>query len=260
SIWNALLYVGRVPVLYIPFFFYPGEEFFFHPVIGYRDREGRFLQTTTYLIGQKKRKENPLSFISGTGEGFVKYKREIRGLFLREVEEEYAPPEHDEWFLKVLLDVYSRLGGFIGIAGDFSPYSSFQGGIGFSRCLDTVDEVYTYLWPDDLQNYISFWNRSWLFGYELPFRYGLDSTWRIGAGDYRLSGRFEFYSDPYFGIDFYNRAEDIDWAGMIGLDEETVSQTILGEKLNLSWELSGQADFSKLFPISLLKRVSIPYL
>ena len=57
AIFNAVLKVGEVPVMYIPFFYYPADEVIFHPVIGYRTREGNFAQTTTYP-GQAEGKHN----------------------------------------------------------------------------------------------------------------------------------------------------------------------------------------------------------
>ncbi len=66
GIRNASLYVGHIPVFYLPFFFYPGDEVVFHPVFGYRSREGTFLQTTTYFTGNRKTEELPLSFLQLT--------------------------------------------------------------------------------------------------------------------------------------------------------------------------------------------------
>jgi lipopolysaccharide assembly outer membrane protein LptD (OstA) len=53
AIKGGALYLGYVPVAYLPFFFKPGDAFFFNPSLGYRTREGYFLQTTTYLLGKR---------------------------------------------------------------------------------------------------------------------------------------------------------------------------------------------------------------
>ena len=53
AISDAVFSLGNVPMLWLPFFYYPGDELAFHPVIGYRSREGYFVQTTVYLIGAK---------------------------------------------------------------------------------------------------------------------------------------------------------------------------------------------------------------
>jgi len=53
AFFNALLYVGSVPVFYFPAFYYPKDELVFNPVFTYRTREGYSFQTTTYLYGRK---------------------------------------------------------------------------------------------------------------------------------------------------------------------------------------------------------------
>ena len=47
AFFNALLYVGNVPVMYLPAFYYPKDELIFNPVFSYRRREGYSIQTTT---------------------------------------------------------------------------------------------------------------------------------------------------------------------------------------------------------------------
>ncbi|HUX11843.1 MAG TPA: hypothetical protein VMW87_02375 [Spirochaetia bacterium] len=79
---DALLYVGRIPVLYLPFFFKPGRQVIFHPALGFRSREGSYLQTTVYLVGQKQDTSSPLSFLQ-LGEGGLNAPREPNGLFLQ---------------------------------------------------------------------------------------------------------------------------------------------------------------------------------
>jgi hypothetical protein len=259
AISNAVLYIGHVPVLWLPFFFRPGDEFFFHPAIGTRTREGYFLQTTTYLIGQKKRSASPISVLAATEEAGQQYQREIKGLFLRQKEGEQIPVKENR-FLKVLLDYYSRLGAFAGISGDFSPQVSFRAGLGFSRNIYTTGSVYSP-WINDGGVLYSVWNKSWLFGAEVPFRYGADSKWDLSRGGYRLSGKFEYFSDPFFTSDFYDRAEETGLSKLMGLEPTPVAtQTIEAEKLGLSWELTGQADFTKLATAPYLNKVTVPYL
>ena len=53
AFFNALLYVGPVPVLYLPAFYYPKDELIFNPVFSYKKRRGYSVQTTTYLHGRK---------------------------------------------------------------------------------------------------------------------------------------------------------------------------------------------------------------
>ncbi len=263
AILHAVLYVGHVPVLYLPFFFHPGEEFFFHPAIGYRDREGNFIQTTTYLIGQKKRTASALSFLAATEESTVEYEREIRGLFLRETGVTKSPSEENK-FLKVMLDFYSRLGGFAGIQGNFPPKVDFRFGLGVSRTLYPVPGTLTYTqWIEEDGVFRSDWNRSYLFGLPLPLRFGLDAGWNIGSGGYRLAGTFEYYSDPFFTSDFFSRAEETGLTRLLGIEpaEQAAAQDQTeGEKTNLTWELDGTADFSSSLDTPLVRKLSWRYI
>ena len=83
AIQDAVLHVGRVPMFYIPYFFKPGDELFFHPALGYRNREGNFVQTTTYLVGRKQETGGSLSFLRVTEAETEQYEQVIKGLYLR---------------------------------------------------------------------------------------------------------------------------------------------------------------------------------
>ncbi len=85
AVQDAVLLIGRVPILYLPGFFWPGDDFFFNPNVGYRPREGSFLQTTTYLLGRKPREDSPFSFLQLTGSGDAGYALQPHGLFLRKM-------------------------------------------------------------------------------------------------------------------------------------------------------------------------------
>ena len=259
AIASAVLHIGRVPVMYLPFFFRPGDEFFFHPAIGFRDREGNFLQTTTYLIGQKTRTPSALSVLAATEEQGQQYRREIQGLFLRQPEGEQVPVTGNH-FLKVFLDYYTRLGVFAGVSGDFSPKISFRSGLGVTRNIYFTSSYGYSPWSPG--SYESVWNRSWFLGTEIPFRYGLDAKWSLSGALAKLSGKFEYYSDPFFTKDFYNRSEETGLTRLLGMEAaQTQAQTLSeGEKRALSWEVNSQAELKtgKLGPY--LKRFSVPYL
>jgi len=256
ALLHAVLYIGHVPVLYLPFFFHPGDEFFFHPAIGYRNREGNFIQTTTYLVGQKPRSTSALSFLAATEESTTQYELERRGLFLRPLSDKPIKVDENR-FLKVMLDFYSRLGGFAGIEGNFPPQVDFRGGLAVSRTLYQVPGSLAYTpWKEEDGVYSSSWNRAYLFGFPLPLRFGLESSWDLGSGNYTLSGSFEYYTDPSFTSDFFNRAEDTGLTRLIGI--EPLEETTEGGKQNLTWELNGQMDFSDKFDTPFVKTFSFP--
>ncbi|MCL2269943.1 MAG: LPS-assembly protein LptD, partial [Treponema sp.] len=112
AIFNAVLKVGEIPVMYIPFFYYPADEVIFHPVIGYRTREGNFVQTTMYIFGRPtatSSSQSSLTKILGNSNDMEK-RRE--GLFLRSTGKKAV--DKSAISLKAMVDYYANLGGYIG--------------------------------------------------------------------------------------------------------------------------------------------------
>ena len=197
GIRNATLYVGRVPVLYLPFYFRPGDRLVFHPAVGVRDREGLFLNTTLYLRGRRTEAPQPFALLS-TADG--RYREERHGLFLRPVAG--APAVDDDSFLKLMLDAYARLGFHAGVAGSFPGLNlganrraadgerggeggdgaggveasiAFQAGVARSRSvwIDPATGAYTAYDRDSGSGITgSRWHDASLLGLTVPLRYG----------------------------------------------------------------------------------------
>lgn len=255
AIKDAVYYVGRVPMFYLPFFFRPGDEVIFHPVAGYKDREGYYIQTTTYFLGQREdtSQEGLFSFLD-VGVSEEPEPKERHGLFLQNAEHLSADEKkHHEWvtssgsYGKVLIDYYSRLGFFAGIEvfiGNLGIIQHFDGslGIGFTRELKQ-DPSNDYYSPSYFQNpdgtWSSRWNSSRLFGLEVPFRYGVDLSFLLKGGEMELSGQLPIYSDISFLEDLYDRTETLDWGNLIGINEETTAETSSTPETPL-WKLSGK--------------------
>ena len=250
---NAVLYVGHVPLMYFPFFFHPGDELFVHPAIGYLDIQGYYIQTTIYLIGEKKDSTGSLSFLRVTEESSGSYNTEIDGLFLRKqkktkAESENQTGQEDQNELKLLADVYGRHGLFIGIDGTLK-------GTGFFRNFDILAGIartrniyqsetgqYTYLWQNETPAYASVWNSGFFLGLELPIRYGGSSSLKLSESWINLDLALAAYSDPFVSRDFFSRAEEIDWAGLLGIDEESADGNLaIGSRTDsFEWKLTGR--------------------
>ncbi len=224
AIANAVLSVGNVPVLYLPFFYYPGQEIVFHPAIGYRAREGRFLQTTTYILGVKPETAGDdlnLFKTARTGPGKEK---ELRGVFLRETNRPRTESSRD--YLKLLADLYSNLGAFLGMEGRFESRGNlkdleFSLGLGLSRSLFSESGYYTpFVSAGDFE---SVWNGSSLWGLALPFRYSLNLDTKVALGPLTASVTLPLVSDPYFNQDFKNRSEDMNWLKLMSGDASGVT-------------------------------------
>ena len=260
ALLNPVLYIGHIPVLYFPFFFKAGDELFFHPAIGKKEPEGFFLQTTTYLLGEKEKKESSFSFLQ-TGESEEEtLKKEIKGLYLRKTDplspaEKLKKAERKEsgTFIKVLADAYSRLGFFAGIEGALRNFGTleqydFLGSFAFSRNIyfDSVNQTFTPFWHDENDILSSTWNKSSFFGTTISFRYGFLQTLKLRHEIFSLSGTFEYLSDPYFFLNFLDREEDVNWSKLVGLEEGENSETetpgtISDDSLknSLKWNLNG---------------------
>jgi lipopolysaccharide assembly outer membrane protein LptD (OstA) len=261
---NATLFVGAIPMLYLPYFFYPGDEIFFNPVLGFDNKTGAYLQTTTYLMGKKKPQPNStLSFMQLSGGGNTDYDQELHGIFLRKIPLKAGTKQESAPTLKLELDGYSRLGVFLGLMGDFSPLASFQVGIAESRSLfqDPVTGVgYTPFFIDSNDEAVSIWNQSSVFGLMLPLRFGLKGDLSASAGIGSLSTHFEYYSDPYFTSDFYNRSEGMQLTNNLQtLLTPPPSQQASRQSI-LSWNVTSRGDFSSLIKLPFIRALSIPFL
>ncbi len=251
---NALLYVGRVPLLYLPAFYYPKDELIFNPAMGYKFREGYFINTTTYLYGRKP--EDAASTSDGSSSddekidlfSFMKtggLKEQVReGIVLHNLDEDYKGETTNH--VKVMADYYANLGAMIGTDFVFKPDNSFFNDIQFNLELGFSNTVfknsYGYYVPYNTNN-VKVSDKSNFMGIELPFRYQANLNLVISK-PLSLTLSMPLYSDPYFNYDFNNRAETMDWidflmSGAATEDEEDVTLTD-----SFQWSLKGSYTFS----------------
>ncbi len=248
AIQNPVLFVGRIPVFTFPFLFMPGDKLIFHPIYGINDKNGYFVNTTTYLIGQKKETQaNSLSFLqSSSQEGETLLKPE--GLFLRKTT---IPVSAQNNVLKILADYYTRKGFFFGLDGSIKNSGIIQSfniftGVGFNRYIynDPLYGYTPYSFDSISGTYVSSWEHPYFLGANLPFRFAFDAegTGKIGNGTIVFA--LPLYSDPSFSQDFLNRKENFDFKSLLKSsgesDVSSDSSTTNFEKVNLFWNLSLQ--------------------
>ncbi|MDR0668579.1 MAG: LPS-assembly protein LptD [Treponema sp.] len=250
ALQNAVLKVGEIPLFYLPFFYYPADEIIFHPVLGYRSREGNFIQTTTYILGRPKPediKESSLTKILGSGAGMEK---EQHGIFLRSTGKKAVNPT--ETSLKALLDAYSNLGFYAGLemkSPGIGILKNFEFSLGLGRTRDirpaTLSSFSSLVSGASYTPYPrldgeSDWNSSQFFSWQIPLRYRFKTTGSISGKMGELSWEFPYYSDPFVDQDFLNRSEFMDWFRVIqegAAVNETTSDTTLS---GYQWRLSGR--------------------
>lgn len=257
---NALLYIGKVPVMYFPFFYYPKDELIFNPVFGYDQRKGYSIQTTTYFIGRKKpdKKKDEDSFFSFLNSSTM-YKQRREGLVLRNLEEKDT--ESYPHTLKFMADYYSNLGGMVGVEGAFTPENEYISkldfflNLGFSRTLFPVSQggINVYVPYDETGE--TQYNETYFAGVSLPFRYRGNFNLSM-TKPFTLNVAIPLYSDPFFNQDFFDeRKETMDWFDFAmsgGAAEEETTNSTTGEVSSFLWKIT--ASFSPT-----LSRVS-PYL
>lgn len=246
---NALLYIGHIPVMYFPFFYYPKDELVFNPVFGYHSRKGYTIQTTTYLIGRKQQNkdnsENSSSLFNFLNSSEQK-KQQLEGLVLRNLDEADTATYPNT--LKLIGDYYTNLGGLLGIDGVFKPESSavtefsFAAYLGFSRTLFPISSgsqaVYSPYGSDGQVHY----NKTSFMGVELPFR--LKTNLKLSVkSPFTLNLSIPVYTDAFFDSDFItDRKESMDWIDYLldGTEEDdTDDSSSTGEISSFTWSLSG---------------------
>ncbi|MDR3171930.1 MAG: LPS-assembly protein LptD [Treponema sp.] len=249
AILNAVLKVGEIPVLYLPFFYFPADEIIFHPVLGYRSREGNFVQTTTYILGRPKASttsESSISKILGNSENMEKTHH---GVFLRSTGHKSTDPNDTR--LSMLLDAYANLGYYLGTEltlpkkGILSSLD-LSTGIGFTRDIYQVSSGYT---PFAQYDGTSDWNTARFFDKDIPFRYRFNTKGGLAVKKFSMNWVFPHYSDPYVDRDFVNyRSEEMDWVNMLKStstnEEETTTETLLG---SYDWRLN--SSFTPAIPL-----------
>jgi hypothetical protein len=254
ALQNAVLKVGEIPLLYIPFFYYPADEIIFHPVLGYRSREGNFIQTTTYILGRPKPediKESSLTKIMGSGVGMEK---ERHAIFLRSTGKKAVDP--GETSLKALADFYANLGAYFGLemkSPGIGVLRNFELSAGIGRTRDVVrrnlvsdsplvnDAGYT---PYPRLDGESDWNSSRFFSWTIPLRYRFRTSGSLSGRAGELSWEIPSYSDPFVDQDFLNRAESMDWFRIVqegAALNEAASTSVLSA---YEWRLNGRPALS----------------
>ncbi|MDR2702462.1 MAG: LPS-assembly protein LptD [Spirochaetaceae bacterium] len=255
---NAVFKVGEIPVFYLPGFYYPGNDVIFHPVVGLRQREGTFLQTTTYILGRPKAASNPEEIpiggaFLGSNEG-MELKPE--GVFLRNMGKKAK--DTNEPSLSLMADAYANLGYFAGSdlslpAKNHFGKLDFSLGLGWSRDIYYDRGIYTPFYPD--YDGTSNWHTDLpLLGLDVPFRYRFVSTGSANTSgklvrSSSLTWKLYLYSDPFMDYDFLRRSED---SGLFNIiknsgKDDTLDNAYSSTATYISsyiWELSGNFSFA----------------
>lgn len=261
AFFNAFLFVGVVPVLYLPAFYYPKDEIVFNPVFGNKNREGYYLQTTTYLYGRKpldSSSDETSSSDSAAAESlkglynFMKpntlKNQKLEGIVLHNLDEDYTGDTTN--YLKLMGDWYSNLGTMVGLDGNFIPKGGYINKLrlnayaGFSNVIfKGTDGSYINFAPE---NGITYMDSSNFLGKITPFRYAADLEFGLSK-PFSFSLSLPIYSDPFFSYDFKERQETMDWISYFLENTKTdTTDPTINEVSTYSWTMS--ASYSPNLP------------
>jgi lipopolysaccharide assembly outer membrane protein LptD (OstA) len=259
AVLNAVLKVGDIPILYIPFFFYPADELIFHPVLGVRSRAGSFLQTTTYILGRPQAQTSTESSISKIIGNSADMEKVQEGMFLRSTGKKSRDPNTTR--LSVILDAYTNLGVYLGTEvalpkkGILSSWN-FSGGVGFTRDVMPQDFWYTPYLRDGESN----WNRSKFINLDVPFRYRMTNTGSFSGAAATFSWNLPYYSDTFVNRDFLDRSEEMDYFNMLkqgGLPSDSADDLTANVLGSYEWRLNGSSNFPTTALAPYISNISI---
>lgn len=275
AFFNALLYVGSVPVLYFPAFYYPKDELIFNPVFNYSKRSGYSVQTTTYLWGRKPLEETKSTSTSTSSSekkestsaeslkavyNFVRpstLKEQVReGIVLHNLDEDYKGDSTH--YVKLIVDWYSNLGYMTGVDGVINPLPGYITKLNFSTYLGFSNTVFKY--TDNQVSYypyspggITYKDESSFLGLKLPFRYAANFDIQLSK-PFQFSLSFPVYSDPFFSNDFLlERHETMDWISYLldtakKSEEQSTEETTTSTNEVSSFQWRSSTSYSPSIP------------
>lgn len=268
---GAVVHLGRIPILPIPYFFYPGVPLFFHPVFGTTTDRGYFINTTIMVFGEREMDEETEKstfslFLQGTENEEEGAGRADLSSSLLSISQ--TLPGITRWaeetgsYLAGIVDVYEQTGTLIGYEFLFNELGflttfSGQGGAVFDFretespfrlfveneiTLQGKNGSFTASFPYYTDSTVlgDFQNHRYAFSVDditKPGAYGSTSSvsefsWSVG-GDYRLQAEsLPFLSD----ISLSHISTTLVWS----IDTESSVELSSAELLSQSFSLSGK--------------------
>lgn len=223
---SSFLYIGRVPILYIPFFFYPGKTLTFNPSFGYDSQRGVMVFTSYELYGKnplihEKEEKGITSFLTG------EQPLEKGSMYTYEAKVQPNPSQVEQWALSsssyatLYGDFYQHDGIFLGLESENSfPEAGMK-----ASMLSGV----AYKNPSTQAN-------------KALFRYLIHPTFSYKKDNTSLSFSLPFYSDSEVKKDYLQR--DIRTRLLELASINTKEENKISSINSFTWELKGSTSIS----------------
>ena len=220
---NAYLKIGRVPILYLPFFFYPGSRLALNPAFGFNSARGLFASATIELFGTypsftEDSEESSFASLlkSEDSKDLVS-----NGLYYDKSDKEES--SFDKWVKKngnyftLLFDAYEKFGLHLGydllIKSDKFKILS-KSGLAYSNPNNNI--------------------------YNKELRYYSNSEISLNFKDLKLNAKIPFYSDPEVNKKYSSRLTSFSIDSFLGAAQKfpEESSTITSYEMVLNSSLS----------------------
>ena len=160
---NAYLSIGRVPLLWLPFFFFPGSQVTGNPSIGFTSTRGAFLNTTFEVLGQAdsvaEGNDSNQSFMSILTQGGSSENNQPTGAYYSSRSELSAA---ERWaretgsYIAIMADAYAENGLHLGVDSRISLFDdslrfSFMDGVALSPTSSYYDGNFRYYGVNELE-------------------------------------------------------------------------------------------------------------
>lgn len=228
---NATLSLGRVPMVWVPFLYYPGKTFVFNPVLGFESNRGFFFSSTTDIFGSYPHimQEEDSSFsalLTTTSTG----KRIKDGWVYSEVHPSTVVSPLETWaeksdsYLSLLFDAYQNLGVFVGLdsvlnfSGKKYHLATFGAVAFLGEQVPILSSIYTI--P--------------------PMRFAFNADFVVNTRYANLALQLPLYSDPRFMRDYGNRLTSFSLGALIG--GETYPSMYKSDVQSYTWKLTSSAN------------------
>lgn len=195
---NAVLYLGRVPIFYLPFLFYPGKRISINPSFGFANNLGAFVTISYEIYGENKNLNQ-----SSKESTFAKIlKNDDKDKKSRPVDLFYEETNNLSGLQKWAFET----GSYLSIFADASEYK------GISVALDTKNYLLDKSLELSLVSFLAFYNKSADIGISSrsfkaknKFRYAFEPKLAYTSDYFSLDFSGSSYSDPYVLMDYGNR-------------------------------------------------------
>lgn len=247
---NALVFVGKIPVFYLPAFYYPKDELLFNPSFGYSERLGYYIQTTTYIRGRKplyQKESDDETKIADDLFNFMRpstLKEQRReGLVLHNLDSDYEGDTEN--YFKIMGDYYSNIGATVGFGGKYNGSGEYVSLLESSLMLAFSNTVFyrggaysSYSSGGKIEK-----DSADFLGIQTPFRYNFDFKFSLKK-PFTLDVSMPVLSDPYFTEDFGERNEYMDWISfLLGNDDDDDDDDEDTSDLTTSFEWNGKITY-----------------